>query len=35
MFIDAIIAEMMQYTMLSDIGVSLDSNNLNYEFSCK
>ena len=26
--------EMMQYTMLSDIGVSLDKpNNLNYEFS--
>tara|TARA_B100000683_G_scaffold92964_1_gene91866 strand:+ start:666 stop:1487 length:822 start_codon:yes stop_codon:yes gene_type:complete len=35
MFIDAIpYEEMMQYTMLSDIGVSLDKpNNLNYEFS--
>ena len=35
MFMDAIpYEEMMQYTMLSDIGVSLDKpNNLNYEFS--
>lgn len=35
MFIDAIpYEEMMQYTMLSDIGVSLDKpNNLNYEYS--
>ena len=33
MFMDAIpYEEMMQYTMLSDIGVSLDKpNNLNYE----
>ena len=35
MFIDAIpYKEMMQYTMLSDVGVTLDKpNNLNYEFS--
>ena len=35
MFIDAIhYEEMMQYTMLSDIGVTLDKpNNLNYEYS--
>ncbi len=35
MFVDAIpYGEMMQYTMLADIGVSLDkSNNLNYQYS--